>query len=393
LQILPTTVGIKKIFVHDQAEIWTEALTRIGRKIASLEPLEVILDCVVSVAIDLLDCDVAMLGLWDIDRKGLIIKAYAPSELPPQDNPLRRGAIYNAAKGTRSRTITNGGTWDFPSLGNEARSVAITPLVLDGESQGAFWIVRFGGKLFGKEDLDRLENLSDQAVIALQHTLMAAQLQSLAVIEERARIAREMHDGLAQILGFLSCEMQTLATLMNQEKYQKVIDELDLARKRIDDAHHEIRENIISLRTTLSNHEGLSTALKEYLVEFSIQTGIEAHVVSFCQPHIPISPLVETQLVRIIQEALANVRKHALACRVELNLSVCDDNLIVTILDNGKGFVVAEKDRHFGLSIMSERAQSVGGELSISSKDGIGTKVEIRMPLVDHCIGLEESVM
>jgi signal transduction histidine kinase len=388
------TIGEKhKMFAYDQSEIWTDALTKIGRKIASLEPLEVILDCVVSMAINLLDCDVAMLGLWDIEREGLIIKAFAPSELAPQDYILLRGTVYDAAKGTRSRVISREEVRDCPIFGNTVKTAAMTPLVLDGESQGAFWIARFRGELLRGEDLGRLESLSDQAVIALQHTLMAVQLQSLAVIEERSRIAREMHDGLAQILGFLSLEMQTLATLMNQEKYQRVIDELDLARQRIDDAQHEIRENIISLRTTLSNHEGLSTALEEYLMEFSGQTGIEAHVVSCCQPHIPISPMAETQLVRIIQEALANVRKHASASRVELNLSVHDDHLIVTILDNGKGFVVVEKDHHFGLHTMSERAQSVGGELSIFSKAGTGTKVRIRIPLIDHCIGMEEPVM
>jgi signal transduction histidine kinase len=394
LQLLSAIGSKSKIFTCDQAEVWTNALTRIGRKIASLEPLEGILDCIVSMAIRLLDCDVAVLGLWDIERKGLIIKAFAPSELASQDHILLRGTVYDAAKGTRPRVITGGEVWDDPILGDRVKTVAITPLVLDGESQGAFWIVRFFGELFGGEDLSRLENLSDQAVIALQHALMAVQLQSLAVIEERARIAREMHDGLAQILGFLNLEMQTLETLMHQEKYQKVIEELVVARGRIDEAHHEVRENIISLRTTLSNHEDLPTALSEFLREFSIQTGIEAHVVSCCpQTQIPISPLAETQLVRIIQEVLANVRKHASASHVRLELSIYDGHLNVTILDNGRGFIVAERDHHFGLRTMSERAQSVGGELSISSKDGRGTKVEIRVPLVDHCTGVEDPMM
>jgi signal transduction histidine kinase len=382
------------IFAYDQAEVWTNALTRIGRKIASLEPLEDILDCVVSMAIHLLDCDVAVLGLWDIERKGLIIKAFAPSELTPQDSILLTGTIYDAAKGTRSKIISNERDDDFHLFGNHVKAVALTPLVLDGESQGAFWIERRHGEFFTREDLSRLESLSDQAVIALQHALMAVQLQSLAVTEERARIAREMHDGLAQILGFLSLEMQTLETLMKQEKYPKVIEELVMARQRIDEAHHEVRENIISLRTTLSNHEGLVLALDEFLREFSIQTGIEAKVVARCpQNQIPISPLAETQLVRIIQEALANVRKHASASHVKLEIFVCDGYLDVTIVDNGSGFTVIEKDHHFGLRIMCERAQSVGGELNISSENGCGTRVEIRIPLVDHCAGVEDQLM
>jgi signal transduction histidine kinase len=393
LEILPAVESKSEVFTRDQAEVWTNALTRIGRKIASLEPLEGILDCVVSMAIQLLDCDAAALGLWDIERKGLIIKAFAPSELAPRDSTLWRGTVYDAAQGTKPRLIAKGEYWDCPILGDRVKTGAMTPLVLDGESLGAFWIVRLREESFREEDLNGLESLSDQAVIALQHALMAVQLQSLAVIEERARIAREMHDGLAQILGFLSLEMQTLMTLVRHGKYQKVIDELVRARQRIDEAHHEVRENIISLRTTLSNHEGLLTALSEYLREFSIQTGIEARIVSRCQNHVPISPLAEAQLVRIIQEALANIRKHASASRVELFFSIGDGYLQVTILDDGKGFVVEERDRHFGLRTMTERAQSVGGELSISSAPGTSTKVEIRIPLVNHSAEVSDPMI
>jgi nitrate/nitrite-specific signal transduction histidine kinase len=394
LEIISTFEDKRRVFACDRAEVWTNALTRIGRRIASLDPLEGILNYIVSVAVHLLDCDAAVLGLWDVECQGLIIKAFAPSELAPQVNTLWGGIIYDAAKEARPRIITKEKCWDCPMLGKEIKTGAMTPLILDGESLGALWVVRLRRDPFREEDLSRLESLSDQAVIALQHALMAAQLQSLAVIEERARIAREMHDGLAQILGFLSLEMQALETLMHQEKYQNVMEELVVARRRIDEAHHELRENIISLRTTLSNHEGLLLALDDFLSEFSIQTGIEAQVVSRCpQNQIPISPLAETQLVRIIQEALANVRKHASASHVELEISVCDGWLKVAILDNGKGFIVAERDRHFGLQTMCERAQSVGGELDISSDNGNGTRVEIRIPLVDHYAEVEDPLM
>jgi signal transduction histidine kinase len=393
LEIVSTFEGKRRDFACDQAEVWTKALTRIGRRIASLDPLEGILNYLVSVAVHLLDCDAAVLGLWDVERKGLIIKAFAPSELAPQVNTLCGGIIYNAAKEARPRIIAKEKCWDCQMLGKEIKTGAVTPLILDGESLGALWIVRLRRDPFREEDLSRLESLSDQAVIALQHALMAAQLQSLAVIEERARIAREMHDGLAQILGFLSLEMQTLETLMHQGKYQKVIKELIMARRRIDEAHHEVRENIISLRTTLSDHEGLVTALSEYLREFSVQTGIKVHINTRCQDPIPISPLTETQLVRIIQEALANVRKHASASLVELRLSIRGSYLHADVLDNGRGFVVVETDHHFGLCTMRERAQGVGGKLSVSSTHGEGTKVEIKMPLVDHCAGEDDPVL
>src|SRR5690606_24243078 len=102
-------------------------------------------------------------------------------------------------------------------------------------------------------DLIWLESMSDQIEIAIQHGLMTSQIQSLSIIEERGRIAREMHDGLAQVLGYLNLQVQALESYLMQGKSQRLRDELQQMRDAIQTANADVRENILSLRTTLAD--------------------------------------------------------------------------------------------------------------------------------------------
>jgi signal transduction histidine kinase len=222
-------------------------------------------------------------------------------------------------------------------------------------------------------------------VIALEHAMMAGRLQSLAVMEERSRIAREMHDSLAQILGYLSLQTQTLEALVKQGDQNIVLCELKRARDSIRAAQDDVRESILSLRTTLSGDFGLIQALRRYVEEFGVQTGIRAVLIDETKPWLALSPLAETQLVRIVQEALTNVRKHAQARQVEVRMIVPNSVLHVIVTDDGIGIQDAAIERsHFGLQTMRERAESIGGSLLVSSIVGEGTQVEFRLPLANN---------
>ena len=237
---------------------------------------------------------------------------------------------------------------------------------------------------FTAADVEDLEHLADQSVIALEHATMAARLQSVAVIEERSRIAREMHDSLAQILGYLGLELQTLEALARQGATEQLLEQLQSARKTIKSAQADVRENILSLRTTLAGDKGLYAALQEYVDEFGVQTGIRARLSHPAGAPPPLAPLAEAQLVRIVQEALTNVRKHADAHSVNVNLSLQVDRLRVQIVDDGAGFDPEKSagNRHFGLQTMRERAESAGGVLVVHSHKGEGTRVELVLPFV-----------
>mgnify|MGYP005847280659 FL=1 len=366
------------------AEAWIEALVQISRQIATLEGLDRVLALIVERARTLLKADGAALALWNETGDALIVKAFTGPDgagmKALHDDTIRLGVIFEAARTCQPCLLTSGDGWYCSVLREHVQSGAIAPLVFEDESVGVLWAVSRQADCLSQGDLDRLSHLSDQAVIAIQHTLMAGRLQSLAVIEERARIAREMHDGLAQILGYLSLQVQTLDALVRQGDDEAALRELRQARERINIAQADVRENILSLRTTLAGDAGLLPSLDEYIKEFSVQTGIDAHLVSEVSIS-RLSPLAETQLVRIVQEALANVRKHAAARQVQIRLAIRDGCLGVTITDDGVGFDHAPGGRHFGLQTMRERAESVGGGLTVTSIPSRGTQVTFWLPL------------
>jgi two-component system sensor histidine kinase DegS len=219
---------------------------------------------------------------------------------------------------------------------------------------------------------------------------MTGQLQSLSIIEERSRIAREMHDGLAQVLGYLNLQVQTIERLFKQKKHKAMEEEIAHMRTSVLQAQDDIRENILSLRTTLANEQGVVPSIEEYLREFSIQTGIqttfENETGTLAEDGL--SSIVEVQLVCILQEALTNVRKHSHASEVIVELSKIDQQdqskVMLMVRDDGIGFELKQKRKTFGLQTMQERAVSVNADFSIWSKVNQGTKVTCVFPLVEE---------
>jgi signal transduction histidine kinase len=368
------------------AEAWTNTLVEINRSVANIEAVDGVLSAIVQAAGRLLSADAAGLALWNADGASLGIKCYALAGGAPvvtaegSDDPV----LVQVARAGQSRRLDSAppGGWLCPALKRAAQAASLVPLLLNGDSLGVLWVVRSAGPAFTGADVTGLEHLADQAVIALEHALMAARLQSLAVLEERGRIAREMHDGLSQVLGYLSLQTQTLEALVRQGDGAAALAELGRARSHIREAQADVRENILSLRTTLSGQAGLVPALQQYVDEFGVQTGIQADVVSDFSGEPCLSPLAEAQLMRIAQEALTNVRKHAQAQCVHVRLNLTAQALRVTIADDGRGFSPPDiAHGHFGLQTMRERAESVGGRLAIHSGAG-GTRLEAWLPRV-----------
>ena len=382
-----------QILARQTAENWTNALVNISRRIAELEHVDDILVYIVDNLSRLLDTDFVGVAILDQENSTLELKCYsngAASQLVANEsvavaNPtiqnVMRGAQSYRSRGTETKEIFNGVCF-FTE--RQARAVAIVPLKLENTTIGALWIVRVEEIQFSETDMIWLESMADQVAIAIQHGLMTSQLQSLSIVEERARIAREMHDGLAQVLGYMNLQVQTLGTLLQQGKSAQLQSELDQMRQAVKTAHADVRENILSLRTTLAQEKGLDVAVREYLAEFEIQTGIETQFAYQMDGQLNLASLAEVQLVCILQEALTNVRKHAHASRVRVSITkesrIDLEEILMSVKDDGLGFVLATSKRSFGVQTMRERAESVSGMLKIDSQSGQGTQVECRLP-------------
>ena len=280
---------------------------------------------------------------------------------------------------------------------NIVKAVVIVPLKLESTVIGVLWIARFEEIQFTETDVIWLESMADQVAIAIQHGLMTSQLQSLSIVQERGRIAREMHDGLAQVLGYLNLQVQTLGSLLEQGKTEKLQAELRQMRQAIQTAHADVRENILSLRTTLAQEQGLEAAVEEYLTEFGIQTGIKTTFSFQVENDLNLSSIAEVQLVCILQEALTNVRKHAQADQVQVVIKkdhhAISDYIQLEIMDNGVGFLMADSKRHFGLQTMRERAEGAGGNLVVKSAQGRGTTIQCRLPCLEQERMQKQSVL
>ncbi|MBI4297733.1 MAG: sensor histidine kinase, partial [Chloroflexi bacterium] len=160
------------------------------------------------------------------------------------------------------------------------------------------------------------------------------------------------------------------------------LSELERAAKEV---YADTREAILGLRSTISPREGLTAALQEYLDKFQQLSGIPV-TLTIVPEHasVRLSAEVEIQVIRIIQEALANVRKHSGASQAWLKLEIVGDKALAMVCDNGNGFAVQQpsvgKWPRFGLRMMQERAESIGGELVVESQPGNGTKVLVTVP-------------
>jgi len=199
----------------------------------------------------------------------------------------------------------------------------------------------------------------------------------VAVLEERERLAREMHDSLAQVLGYLHLKSETALRKLSVKDITRTEDELREMAALAREAYADVREAILGLRETVSQQRGFVDVLKEYTVKFSQQAGVPTKVETRGRETLELAPEAEVQLMRVIQEALTNVRKHASARSACVRVDQ-QDGLRITIEDDGKGFdpgaLDNDRDR-FGLFTMRERVERVGGRLEIDSAVGRGTRV------------------
>ena len=211
-----------------------------------------------------------------------------------------------------------------------------------------------------------------------------ARNRELAILEERDRIAREMHDSLGQTLSYLGLRLIGLEQLLAQGQTERARAALQEMEQAVQGAVADVRESILSLKTTLRPDRGLVATLKEYLGSFGEQTGLQTELRVEDSQELSLPHLAQAQVLRIVQEALTNVRKHAQAHRVTLSLRHQDQGLEIAVEDDGRGFdleaVLRDRGPRFGLQTMRERAEEIGGTFQVDTTPGQGTRVLIRFP-------------
>ncbi len=208
-------------------------------------------------------------------------------------------------------------------------------------------------------------------------------LKGFATLQERERIAQELHDNLAQDLALLHLKIVEADHAITANGVLRGMEALKEIRKIADGAYEDVRGAIFGLRATVSKSPGLIPTLTEYVRDFSELRKIPVDLRIDEADSIGFSPQVEIQLIRIIHEALTNVFRHAEAKRTVIRFVRDGEFGRVIIEDDGKGFLaegMEGKGLHFGLQTMRERAEGVGGRLTIDTAPGKGTSVIVNLP-------------
>ncbi len=278
----------------------------------------------------------------------------------------------------------------FPEHHPPMYSLLAVPITSAGQVLGNLYLTeKQDGREFTLEDEQTLSRFATQAALAIENARLLRRVRDMAIAEERDRIAREMHDSLAQVLGYVITKAQAVQELLKREQADKASVQVAQLSEAALAAYADVREGILALRTSVGDDRDFVGALGEYLERWKDQSGVAAtlDLQPACERLAGLSPLAELQLLRIVQEALSNVRKHAAARHVQLRICDVGEGIRAVIADDGRGFDpgAPSRDGHehqprFGLSTMRERAESVGGTLEIQSTPQTGTRVVVQLP-------------
>jgi signal transduction histidine kinase len=284
-----------------------------------------------------------------------------------------------AADGSEQTVAAEG---DASAIG--ARLVA--PLYRARTTIGSLIVVRSNAHRYNPEDLETLSSLAAQAAVALENVRLQQELRELAIKGERERIAHEMHDGLAQVLGYVNTKAQAVEELLAADQTARARQQLSELSAAARSVYVDVREAILGLSSPIAPERGLVGALEEYAVRFADASKIASRVEATPEARaLELPAEVQAQIFRIVQEGLTNVRKHAGAGRARVNVEAAEGELLLAIEDDGVGFdpeACGPDDwPRYGLRAIRERAASVGGSVRLSTRPGAGTVLRVRVPV------------
>jgi nitrate/nitrite-specific signal transduction histidine kinase len=266
------------------------------------------------------------------------------------------------------------------------RSYVNVPLRSKGKIVGTMSLTSPAGQPIPESAVAVVESVGNQIGMVIENAQLYRQLRYLAVLEERDRLAREMHDDLAQSLGYLNVKASITNDLLSSGKIAQAQESLDELKRVAKFVYTDVRESIFNLRTAVSSQLGFIPTLQDYLDEYRLHYGLEVQLLVGYTETAELPPEMANQLLRVIQEALANVRKHASAQNVCVRYFQEGSHLCVQVEDDGQGFnplqVAKSGQQHIGLQVMSERMASIGGSLQCLSQPGQGTRIILHAPIV-----------
>ena len=305
----------------------------------------------------------------------------ALGELPRTHGML--GAMLETPAPYRTTNIQDDPRFEgWPTAHPNMRTFLGVPIVSRGEVIGSFYLTEKKGEkgaVFTGDDEELIRTLAAHAAIAIENARLHERSRELSTIEERKRLARELHDSVTQTLFSIGLTAEAAAELVEADP-ARAREQLGQLQELTRAAMTEMRSLIFELRPAELETEGLAAALRKHVDVLRRLYRQEIELAVDADRRLP--PEVEKGLLRIAQEALGNALRHSGADHVALSLTARDSRISLRVTDDGRGFDPEEavtRSRRLGLTSMRERAEALGGTLRIDSDPGQGTTIEVEV--------------
>jgi len=368
------------------------ALREAGLDIAAELAIDTVLQKVVDQARNLLASRYGALAVYD---EGGAIETFATSGISPEvrhqigSPPRGRGLLAVVLEEGQHLRLQDLGRdpriVGCPANPPPMRSLRAVPIVCKGPFRGNLYLAdKVDGAAFDEADEETLGRFAIQAAIAIDNAYLHDKVAELAAAEERLSLAHEMHDGLAQLLAYVNTKAQAVQEYLRSGRTTEASTQLNQLAAAAREVYGDVREGILGLRASAAPSSSFTATIGSYVRQWTAQTGIDTELELPEDLRVP--PRLELQLLRIVQEGLANIRKHARAKWAHIRLTSENGRVRLEIADDGLGFNPEAMGRsefpRFGLTTMRERAESLGGTLKLETAPGQGTRVVADIPFV-----------
>ena len=367
-----------------------EALYSGDERIIRAMTLDQVFQAIVEVAVKMLHADRGIVFVWDEKQSKVIPRVshgFRPETLEVLHYDKGEGMVGRVLETEESIIVSD---VDLATLRPDVRaaiaiegihSLVHLPIKVNDQTIGVFNIgFTRPGAITG--DTARLFNaLVQRAALSVENMQLFEQTKELAVVEERNRVARDLHDSAKQKAFAALAQLGAVNGILKKDP-ASAWSHLTEAENLVYEVIQELTFLIQEMYPMALKEKGLATTLREYVFEWENRNGIMIDLDIRNPRRLDLE--MEQAIYRMTQEALANVARHSQCDKVDVSLNYNDDCVSVTVEDNGCGFDVSNKSGGMGLRIIEERAESIGGEAYIESQQGVGTKIVITAPLNGH---------
>lgn len=375
-------------FLHtlvDEMALGLESIRLRKRELLSLQQLQTVrertdLNLLLSDLVDnlrqTLKADFAQMLLVDQERgnsRKLITRGALSNEAHPFTDGILNGTI------TSGKSIFLGDVLGVKNGDSNVQAILAAPLLgSDEKSFGAILVGHSISQTFTRRQLNLLETIARQVTLVVKNANLVNELEYKTILEERNRLAREIHDGIAQNLGFIKMQVYRMLNALKRNEHERLESELNQLYKTVSASYADVRDSIDDLRLRPGDGK-FSNALNQLVQDFQRKSGTP---VLLTDPEVldQFPPEMQSQTIRIIQEALSNIRKHAHASRVWISAGMnAGSEVILEIKDDGVGFTPDEVSSfsQYGLVGMRERADLMGADFQVISSSNLGTIIRL----------------